>query len=176
MTMPAPKIRRILFILLILIVLIILSIKPLRKTSVLINLVFPPDDLYSVLDSTEIDLATEGGTYVLDFVNKYPGKHTIGVLVERPTPAARSYEMDFALDITVKRDREVLLTTSVNEPYMLFWGRERGSGIALFQYTVPEQLPMDLPLIAEATVIRRDPKFHGLYGNTSLYVKKMSDE
>jgi hypothetical protein len=176
MIAASGKTKWILLFFLLLAVLILLSIKPLRQNSPLFNLVFPPADLYSVLDASSVDLTAEGGTTALNFANRYPGQHTIGILVERPTPTARSYRMDFALDIAVRRDHEVLLAASVNEPYMLFWGGEGNSGIAMLKYTVPGQLPLGVPLRAEVTVVRPDPEFPVRYGSTTLYVKKMSDE
>jgi amino acid transporter len=60
-----------------------------RTNSIFLNFVFPPNDLYKDLIKMDISVS-EVGKYKIEFKNKYPGDHSISLLLENPVPISKS--------------------------------------------------------------------------------------
>lgn len=140
------KIKRIPKIAIVALVSIVLAVafgSYLRKTSPLFNLLFSPSDLYEPLAISEITVSEGGAKIAKEFSNKYPGSHTVGILVSNPTSVGESYDMDFTVKIQIAENGIIKEDKVISEPYFPFWGAKSNSGIALLHYRVPDDLPLN---------------------------------
>lgn len=152
------------------------GVQHLQTASPLFNFFFSPNDLYDPLACTEFDLSTVGG-YELNFQNKYPGNHSIAVLVEHPPRVSDSYLTDFKLIIKIIDGSKAIIDKEITKPIFSFWGGgKQNSGFAVFTYKVPLDLERERALRATVQIEVPDEKFTARYGKQKICIQKFSDE
>ncbi len=101
----------------------------------------------------------------------------IGLVIDNPPPIGQSYKVDnLALAFEIRLNENVLLKKNIDKPLYPFWGINRRSGVALFQYEVPEDLPKDEMLICRLTIIGDNDQFAKKYQNPHILITKDSDK
>ena len=154
----------------------VLSHYQLRRSSILYNFLFSPDDLYQTLDESDFDLSSQGIERELKFKIKYPGNHWLAILVESPPETTEKYKSDFDVKIQIF-DKEGILTESVvSDSSLWFYGGQQRSGFALATFKVPSDLPLDQQLNIRVSVVKESPGFTKLYGKHRIIMSKFSDE
>jgi hypothetical protein len=140
-------------------------------------LLTPPSDLYDALCLKPADFTKTGTSYECEYVNKYSGNHTIGVVVERPPDVTKDTAWTIKAKVVVSDGEAVLLSTELDKPYYPFWGGKfsRG-GFALVGYRAPDNLPIGKVLKCKITLLKGDATFESTYGRTAIYVAKASDK
>lgn len=140
-------------------------------------LLTPPGDLYDALCLKPADFRRTGTGYVCEYVNKYSGNHTIGVIVEHPPDITNDFAWKIKAKIEVSDGMAVLLSTEIDKPYYPFWGGKFSKGgFALVGYNAPDNLPIGKVLVCKITIVKGDASFEDTYGRTSMYVAKASDK
>ena len=140
-------------------------------------LLTPPDDLYDALCLKPADFRRTGTSYECEYVNKYSGNHTIGVIVERPPDITTDLGWKIKAKVEVSDGKAVLLSTEIDKPYYPFWGGKFSKGgFALVSYNTPDNLPIGKVLKCTITLVKGDASFEETYGRTSMYVAKASDK
>lgn len=149
----------------------------LRANSPIFNLFFPPTDFYTTLAESPIIFEQAG--YVLDmkFKNKrYPGGYALIIQTEKPLPKAGGFRTKIKANIKVKKDNIIILQKTVSKPRSYFWKNEKESGFYLFQYQVPTDLPKNVELNLEMTLLEPDKEIFKKYGKTKAIIRKTSDK
>jgi hypothetical protein len=154
---------------------ITVSIPHLRKTNPLFNLFFSPPDLYATLAETTFSTSDENSSYKLDFTAKYPGRHTVTIIPSVPIKTMESYGEEFSVRVLITNSSgEVLVDDVATPPYSQFWGKE--TGLFLFTFNVPKDVPLHVPLNASVQITEVDHKFEEKFGPITLSINKGSDE
>ena len=149
----------------------------LYQTSEIRYLLTPPSDLYDALCLKEIDLSKSGSTYECDFINKYKGRHTIGIISDPPPDITKDPDWTINVKVEAYDGSSVILSKIVSEPYYQFIGGHFSKGgFALIGYDAPNTLPLYKPLKCRIEIIKGDNIFKKKYGQTSMYVAKASDK
>lgn len=146
-----------------------------------IQAVAPPADLYAALGMVDLDVAQGGLVGRLEFSNKYVGQHVVGLLLARFHEDL--YFMDRDLRFRPKLKLMVVFTIGdtvvikrfVENSYDPFIGKD-GSGFSLFEYNVPDDLPIAQKITCEVRVIQGDHKMQQEYGPIGFFVRKTSDK
>lgn len=148
----------------------------LRGHSAMYNLLFPPSGLYTNLAESSFNLSTIGLTKEFTIVHKYPGRHDVALLVEKPVDSISKYDSDFMLKVTVINGDKVIFERTVSDTNFRFWGGKDRSGFSLINYEVPSELPIGLPLLFKIKVLKASAHFESKYGRQNIIIKKLSDE
>jgi len=157
-------------------IVVILCSPSLRKKSPMFNFVFPPEDIYQSLSEMPFSTSSEGKLYECSFTPKYPGYHSVEIIVAKPSKVMETYDATFLVDIAIKdKEGAVLVEGKVTPPYSPFWGAN-GSGLKLVNFKATENVPLDKPLTAYIRVKTADASFEKKHGPLSLRIIKMSDE
>lgn len=148
----------------------------LRKSSPMFNIIFPPEDIYQSLSEMPFSTFSADKLYECSFIPKYPGYHSIEIIVAKPLKVMEAYEATFLVDIVIKDEEgAVLVEGKVTPPYSPFWGTN-DSGIKLINFIASEDVALDKPLTAYIRVKTTDASFEEKHGPLSLRIIKMSDE
>jgi hypothetical protein len=152
--------------------------KPLR---LLVQALASPADYHSPLGMVAIDVSQEGGIARFEFSNKYVGRHVVGLYL-----AKFQDDLYFAKQVT-RHPRKLRLAMgfaigapagmkqSVKVSLDPFIGKS-GSGFTLYEYDVPNDLPIAQKITCEVEVIQSDLEMQQTYGPIQLFVRKTSDK
>lgn len=138
----------------------------------------PPSDLYDALCLKQVDFGKTGNSYECEYSNKYPGNHSINIVVERPSEITQKSDFPWNLKakVEVSDDKVVLLSAEIDKPSPFWFGKYSKGGFTLVSYKAPERLPIGRVLKCKITVLKGDASFEDTYGTTSLLVTKASDK
>jgi hypothetical protein len=139
----------------------------------LINLAFPPEDLYKPLASSLLD--DRENVYHFEVSHRYSGQYEVVVKAPSSPGIGVSYEMDFIADVVLRTGGIEVLNMKLLEPHSQFWGDEDG-GIVLVNYRVPELVPEDRPVHIAISTSRGAESWNEQYGQSKLLVRKRSDK
>ena len=157
-------------------IVVILCSPSLRKKSPMFNFISPPEDIYQSLSQTPFSTSSADKLYECSFTPKYPGYHSIEIIVAKPSKVMETYETTFLLDIAVKDGVEtVLVEKTTAPPYSPFWGTNE-SGLKLLNFIASEDVALDKPITAYIRVKTADASFEEKHGPLYLRIIKMSDE
>mgnify|MGYP001398699496 CR=1 FL=1 len=137
----------------------------------LLNLVFPPDDLYKAL--AEENLSPTKKIYIFNISHKYVGKHGISIIV--PSPDGPDFKKKEPLKVSTRFFRGDKIILECNESGSWFW-RNDAYGFEYSYYSVPSNLPVSEPLRVEVTIYGDIDAFLKQNKGARVAVKKMSDE
>jgi hypothetical protein len=145
--------------------------KFLAELGPILSLVFPAEDLYFPLATTE--LLSGKKEYVLKLTHKYVGHHAVEISVPGKAPIGK-----------LEPELQVLLEVSSGDspPYRDgpgrgygFWGKD-DYGLSFVRYKVPGDLPVAGPLTARITISGDLDGFLKSREGATLQMTKVSDE
>jgi hypothetical protein len=142
----------------------------------IVELFFPPNDLYTSLAYADISQNEE--IIILQFMNKYSGSHSIDLVLDNLRmlnftemynySADIKFELEFFLGETVIHSETIENIT--RNP---FSGKEEG--YKLYFYKCPRDLPLNKPIKCKVKIINSGDNFFELYGPAKIRARKMSD-
>jgi hypothetical protein len=145
--------------------------KVLPGVAPLVGLVFPADDLYEPLATT--DLTGDRSEYTLSFSHKYIGLHAIEISSPKEfMPEDENRNLNISLKV-FEGDR--IIYEAGNAKGSKFRGRD-DYGLHFVGYRVPEVLPVARELTAKVVISGDLEEFIVERKAASLSVVKMSDE
>jgi len=148
----------------------------LRKKSPMLNLVFPPRDIYHPLAQIPFSTSSADKEYTSLFTTKYPGRHSIEVIVTKPVKVMEAYGEAFTVGVAIKDEAgAVLVDRMIAPPYSPFWGISE-SGLKLLNFKTPDDVPLGNPLEVYVKVKTKDGSFESKHGPLELRIVKVSDE
>jgi len=134
-----------------------------------------PKDLYDFIVNERIDIIKKG-TYNFEFVNKYDGKHSVGIILENFLDSLYFSKSNFKLRLKIDFYlKERLVFSNIKNVSYPFKGK-KGSGFIFLTYSCPSNLPRNQLIICKVTIIEPDYELFKKYGPVRFYVQKMSDE
>ena len=143
------------------------------KFEPLVNLVYPPDDLYTPLAS--VPLSETSTVYSLEFQNKYFGNHRIAIEVPFDRTIEEALEkVRLEVQYKVFDKSQRLLYEQADTTGSPYWGRDR-QGFSYCHYKVPEDLPRSIPLRMEIALTGDVASFLQENKGARLLITKASD-
>ena len=137
----------------------------------ILSLVFPAEDLYIPLATTELVSGKNG--YTLRFTHKYVGHHAVEISVPGKAPFGKlEPELQVSLEVL---EGDTLLYRDGPVKGSGFWGRD-DHGLHFSWYGVPEDLPVARSLTARITMSGDLKGFLRDRAGTTLSITKVSDE
>lgn len=141
----------------------------------IINSLFSPKDFFENLDYKYIDVSKKGNIVELDITNNYPGSYMIALCVSKYTAIGDNYLYEFEFDLNIfEQGKKLLHISSSHANVSSFWGTNL-SGIRLFTYEVPYDLPRNKKLKIKISIFKEDNNFNEKYGESMIIIKKMAD-
>lgn len=139
------------------------------------QLFFPPKDLYTPLVLTELDMSQPGASIESEFQHRYPRNHEMGIYLDNKLAPETKFKGKLKITITGSEGvvQERILEKSVGQ--FLGWSQQT-SGITLWSYRTPDDLPIKSKLKIKVTVLSPDPVFAQQVGRTRFFVRKTSDK
>jgi hypothetical protein len=145
--------------------------KFLAQMGPILSLVFPAEDLYIPLATTE--LVSGKNEYTLRFTHKYVGHHAVEISVPGKAPFGKlEPELQISLEVL---EGDTLLYNDGPRKGSGFWGRD-DHGLHFTWYRVPEDLPVARSLEARVTISGDLKGFLRDREGTTLSITKVSDE
>jgi hypothetical protein len=151
-----------------------------KSLRLLVQAVAPPTDLYTPLGTVDFDVSQGGLVARVEFVNKYVGQHVVSLLLAKFQEDLyfkdqdHRFRPDLKLMIVFTVGNTVLLKRYVENSYLPFIGKN-GSGFSLFEYNVPEELPIAQKIMCEVRIMQGDHRMQKEYGPVRFLVRKASD-
>jgi hypothetical protein len=140
-----------------------------------------PKDFYDYMINEELDISNKGFTKRFEFKNKYVGRHSVGILLDKFTddlyfvPLSQRYNLKLIMEVDFYTQNSLFLSHVVENKYSPFIGHKL-SGFSFFTYDCPKDLPLDKIITCEVKVIEPDSTLNAAYGPARFYIKKMSDK
>jgi hypothetical protein len=129
------------------------------------------------LAESTFNLSKKGLTKQFDIIHKYPGNYWIAILVEKPLDSGGYYDSNFKVQISIINGGRVILERTVSDTSFYFYGgKMEHSGFSLFNYKVPSELPIGVPLSIKIKVLEENIGFCNKYGQQNIIISKFSDE
>lgn len=145
--------------------------KFLSQMGPILSLVFPAEDLYIPLATTE--LVSGKNEYTLRFTHKYVGHHAVEISVPGKAPFGKlEPELQVSLEVL---EGDTLLYRDGPVKGSGFWGKD-DHGLHFSWYGVPEDLPVAKPLTARITMSGDLKGFMRERDGATLSITKVSDE
>ena len=145
--------------------------KFLSQMGPILSLIFPAEDLYIPLATTE--LVSGKNEYFLRFTHKYVGHHAVEISVPGKAPFGK---LEPELQVLVKIfDGDKLLYEDETSRGYGFWGKE-DYGLHFSRYGVPADLPVSRSLRAEVKVQGDLNVFLEGREKATIGITKVSDE
>jgi len=171
--LPAAVIALITIPSLIVICLIGLNCTP--EKSPMVNLFFPPDDLYSPLAS--VPLSESQTVYSLTFQHKYPGNHVLAIKIPSGYKHPNDKEGKAMLGMHYKIfDGSKLICEENYKDGIPAWGIHKIYAFWYWYYKVPQDLPRSVSLQIEITLLGDVAQFLEENKGAKLVIGKKSDE
>jgi hypothetical protein len=136
----------------------------------------PKPDLYEPLLEKPVLLGDPNHSYHCSFRHKYAGIHTFGLNVRDlpyPSPIGREDKVSASGDCRV--DDAVIFQFEVDRVLYSWWS-DPIDGLALFQYSVPEDMPLDTPIECIVSLDQATADVLAGVGAYALYAQKRSEE
>jgi len=132
----------------------------------------PPEDYFTRLGVLSISFAEMGAGGALKFRHKYVGKHVAGLLASKPVPqGVPSYSANFQISLIFLVNGKSVLEKKINTVVGPWWSLSE-AGFTLFDYDVPNGMPIDQDIECVIRIVVADPDFERLYGPVSVFVRK----
>jgi hypothetical protein len=145
--------------------------KVMAELGPILSLVFPAEDLYIPLATTE--LVSGKNEYTLRFTHKYVGHHAVEISIPGKVPFGKlEPELQVSLEVL---EGDTLLYRDGPVKGSGFWGRN-DHGLHFSWYGVPEDLPVARSLTARITMSGDLNGFLREREGTTLNITKVSDE
>jgi len=138
----------------------------------LLELAWPPKDLYEPLVLAPFEGDTTDLTIIESFAHKYQGPHSFGVRVERPIPIlVKSYDWGGRYQLTLtSRSGSKFIQECGAAPSP--WWSGSTNGFSLFLYSVPKDLPLGEKVELKVRVLEPGTRISSIYGKASLYIQR----
>jgi len=144
-----------------------------RRTFPCFNFLFPPQDMFQALASSQVNLALVGNAVLLGFKPKYPGNHELDLEVDKLV-LGEPLKGKLVLSVLIKNQKKEQVKAKVR-PYESFWSPQ-SKGFPLMAFDVPKDIKIGETGTVEVTISNPDPEFFKTYGAAHLVVRKGSDE
>jgi len=141
--------------------------------------IIQPKDLYSNIYYKEIEKNIK--THRLEFINKYVGTYAINIITDYVDPIIYGAinHKEIALDVRIKlkfwMGEQYLREIIVDNVKYPFFGGKKQSGVAIFVYKTPEDLPVSKKLICEMNIEELDERIFCADCNPAITIRKLSD-
>jgi len=137
---------------------------------------FPPNDLYRPLVSTPIESLEISNATILNFKNKYSGRHGVAISIGKDEKMFDFTEI--APELTLKLDfyseeGDLLLSRAEKNGWSYLGAKD--IGYVFMTYDAPSGLPLGLALRCEVTVLNVNSELNNNSSKLNLIIKKISD-
>lgn len=173
----------ILFVIVIIIILVLITLlrMPISKGKILqparlwVQIFCPPKDLFDLVVNKKIDLSKLNDSQLFTFTVKYVGSYKGGILVDMMGDDFYNYDLKLRMKLNFYKEGALLITKETTNDRIPFYGK-RGNGFILFEFSCPEDIPIDTEIRCELTVLTVDKALDRQYGSVRLYIQKVSEE
>jgi len=151
--------------------------KILKSYRPLVQIFFPPSDLYHPVLDEKINIAATDQSYTFKFKLKYIGPYYVCIAMYGLDDELHGTEYDLKLKIKINfyKDKDLLLAVSPTDNYDKSWGLGRGKGAIECEFVSPEQIPIDTNITCEVIVLTADPNLAG-HCKPSILISRQSEE
>ncbi len=140
-------------------------------------IIVPPNDLYTILFSKNIDFSKKGASIEITYKHNYPGMHTIGLICKNWSPynSAENIEPKYIVDVELIDNKKIVIKKTISDYPYWFWG-QNGAGLVLLHYNVPKDVSLDSIVICRVTVVKPDTIFNKTHGPLMICAAKDTEK
>lgn len=148
----------------------------------IVQLLFPPRDLYKRIITEEIDI-TKKGEEEVEFKNKYVGDYIVGILLKNfdfETMYHDKPDSILGIEVNFYLDNKLVLSHIEGfkeKKYSPTYGGKVSyeSGYYFLGYDCPKDLPINKTIICKIKILEPDTNFNDKYGPVKFFIEKITD-
>jgi hypothetical protein len=159
----------------------ILSSNTPKALRLLVQALAPPADLYSPLGAVALDVSHGGAIVRFEFSNKYVGQHVVGLQLTKFSESLYLSNKDTRPPLNLKlamgfaTGSPQTIKRNARPSYDPFLGKG-GGGFIVYEYNVPNDLPIAQKITCEVEVLQGDLEMQRTSGPIQVVVRKTSDK
>lgn len=145
-----------------------------HRNSTAYNFFFTPDDFWTPLMSSNMDLTKKNNISEGTIIHYYPGSYSINVSIKDMPNVSKFYDSDVSLGFMYSMGEDVILSARAAHAKS-FYTLDGDSVMMLYFYDVPGDVPIREEVSFNANVTRPNSDVTSEYQHAVLEIKKMSD-